>query len=152
MTPVERHINFPTAVLCAGPVGVYFAYGLEIEGNAEAGLARVRATDADGRPMLFSILVDLNELSPLRRICTTPNGAGVLPVGGGTSISGCDEEGQLMMKVQSTLEIERDSLGVLVLVPGPEIPWSLGVPPGWVNEFLALLEGCASGAALAAVA
>lgn len=152
MMPVEHRLRFPAAVLCAGPVGVFFAYGLEIEGNVEAGLARLRATDAGGRPMIFSVLVDLNGLPHLRRICTMPNGAGILPVSGGTSVSGCDENGILMMKVQETLEIERDSLGVLVLAPGPEIPWSLGVPPGQVGEFLSLLEECVAGAALVAVA
>src|SRR5664280_1351514 len=119
MMLVERHLRFPTAVLCAGPAGVFCTYGLEIEGNAEAGLARVRAIDADGHPLPCTILVDLHEL---------PHGVGVLPVGGRTSVSGCDEDGHLMLRVQATLEIERDSLGVLVWAPGPDIPWSLGVP------------------------
>ena len=102
--------------------------------------------------LMFTVLVDLNALSHLHRICTVPDGAGMLPVAGGTSVSGCDEEGLLMLKVQSTLGIEHDSLGVLVLAPGPEIPWSLGVPPDRVNEFLAALEDCTAGAALVAVA
>ena len=152
MMLVERHLRFSSAVLCAGPAGVFFAYGLAIEGNAEAGLARVRALDAGDHPLPFTVLVDLRHLSLLRRICTASDGAGVLPVGGETSISGCDEDGQLLLRVQSTLEIERDSLGVLVLVPGPAIPWSLGVPADRVNDFLAALEDCTAGAALAAVA
>jgi hypothetical protein len=152
MMLIERHLRFPSAVLCAGPSGVFFAYGLEIEGNAEAGLARVRAMDADGHAVVNSVLVDLNELPHLRRICATPNGAGVLPVGGGTSVSGYDEDGFLMMKMQATLGIECDSLGVLVLVPGPDIPWSLGVPPECVNSFLSLLEDCTGRTLLAEVA
>lgn len=152
MMIIERQISFSTAVLCAGPAGVFFAHGLEIEGNPEAGLARVRAVEADGSPMVYSVIVDLNRLSQLRRICSTPDGAGILPICGGTSVSGCDEAGVLVMKVQSTLEIERDTLGVLVLAPGPDISWSLGVPSDKVGEFLAVLEGCTAGAALAAVA
>ena len=143
MMHVERHLRFPAAVLCAGPAGVFFTYGLEIEGNAEAGLARVRAIDADGHPLPFTILVDLHEL---------PHGVGVLPVGGRTSVSGCDEDGHLMLRVQATLEIERDSLGVLVWAPGPDIPWSLGVPADGVQEFLGALEDCVAGAVVAAVA
>jgi len=152
MMLVERHLRFSSAVLCAGPAGVFFAYGLAVEGNVEAGLARVRAMDVGAHPLPFTVLVDLHHLSLLRRICTASDGAGVLPVGGETSVSGWDEEGHLMLRVQSTLEIERDSLGVLVLVPGPAIPWSLGVPAEGVNDFLAVLEDCTAGAALAAVA
>jgi hypothetical protein len=152
MMLIKRQISFSTAVLCAGPAGVFFAHGLEIEGNPEAGLVRVRAVEADGSPMLYSVIVDLNGLSLLRRICSSPSGAGILQVGGGTSVSGCDEEGVLMMKVQSTLEIERDTLGVLVLAPGPDIPWALGIPADNVEDFLASLADCAAGAALSAVA
>ena len=152
MMLVERHLRFSSAVLCAGPAGVFFAYGLAVEGNAEAGLARVRAMDAGDRPLPFTVLVDLHHLSHLRRICSRSDGAGVFPVGGETSISGWDDEGHLMLRVQSTLEIEHDSLGVLVLAPGPAIPWSLGVAADRVNDFLAALEDCTAGAALAAVA
>ncbi len=152
MMLVERHLRFPTPVLCAGPAGAFFTYGLEIAGNPEAGLARLRAVDADGHPSPFTVLVDLRELAPLRRICTAPAGVGVLAVGGGTSVSGCDESGHLMLCEQAILQIERDSLGVLVLAPGPDIPWSLGVPADQVNDFLGALEDCAAGAALAAVA
>jgi hypothetical protein len=151
MMLVERQLRFSSAVLCAGPAGVFFSYGLQIVGNAEAGLARVRAMDAGG-PLPFTVLVDLRHLSHLRRIATAPASAGVLPVGGETSVSGCDEDGHMMLRVQCTLEIEHDSLGVLVLAPGPAIPWSLGVPADSVNEFLAALEDCTAGAALAAVA
>src|SRR5271165_6283050 len=140
MMLVERHLRFSAPVLCAGPAGAFFTYGLEISGNLEAGLARIRAVDADGRPAPFTILVDLRELAHLRRICTAPTGVGVLPVRGGTSISGSDENGHLMLCEQATLGIERDSLGVLVLAPGPGIPWSLGVPADQVNDFLAALE------------
>jgi hypothetical protein len=152
MMHVERHLRFSAAVLCAGPAGVFFTYGLESEGNAEAGLARVRAIDADGHPLPFTILVDLHELPHLRRICVAPDGVRVLPVGGRTSVSGCDEDGHLMLRVQATLEIERDSLGVLVWAPGPDIPWSLGVPADGVREFLGALEDCVAGAVVAAVA
>lgn len=152
MTLVERRLRFSSPVLCAGPAGVFFAYGLAVEGNAEAGLARVRAMDAGSHPLPFTVLVDLRHVSLLRRICTTSAGSCVIPVGGETSISGCDEDGHLMLRVQSTLEIEHDSLGVLVLVPGPAIPWSLGVPPDRVGDFLAALDDCTAGAALAAVA
>ena len=81
MMLVERHLRFPTPVLCAGPAGAFFTYGLEIAGNPEAGLARLRAVDADGHPSPFTVLVDLRELAPLRRICTAPAGVGVLAVG-----------------------------------------------------------------------
>jgi hypothetical protein len=146
----ERRLQFPSAVLCAGPSGVFFSFGIEVEGNAEAGVARVRATDADGRPLPFTVLVDLHELTHLHRICAEPEAAGVLPVAGGTSISGCDEEGHLMLRVQSVLAVERDSLGVLVLTPGPDIPWSLGVSGGILHDFLAALDDCVAGAVLAA--
>ena len=152
MMLVERHLRFPTPVLCAGPAGAFFTYGLEIAGNAEAGLARIRAVDADGHLSPFTVLVDLHELTHLRRVCTAPAGVGVLPVAGGTSVSGCDQDGRLMLCEQATLEIEHDSLGVLVLAPGPDIPWSLGVPADQVKDFLAALEDCAAGVALAAVA
>jgi hypothetical protein len=152
MMLVERYLRFSTPVLCAGPAGAFFTYGLEIAGNAEAGLVRLRAVDADGHPSPFTVLVNLHEFEHLRRICTAPAGVGVLPVGGGTSVSGCDKGGHLMLCEQATLEIERDSLGVLVLAPGPDIPWSLGVPADQVNDFLAALEACTVGAALAAVA
>jgi hypothetical protein len=136
MMLVERHLRFSTPVLCAGPAGAFFTYGLEIAGNAEAGLARLRAVDADGHPSPFTVLVNLHEFEHLRRICAAPAGVGV----------------HLMLCEQATLEIERDSLGVLVLAPGPDIPWSLGVPADQVNDFLAALEDCTVGAALAAVA
>jgi hypothetical protein len=152
MMLVERHLRFPTPVLCAGPAGAFFTYGLEIAGNAEAGLARIRAVNADGHLSPYTVLVDLSDLAHLRRICTAAAGAGILPIGGGTSVSGCDEGGRLMLREQSTLEIEHDSLGVLVLAPGPAIPWSLGVPPDMVNDFLGALEECTVGAALVAVA
>jgi hypothetical protein len=152
MVLVERHLHFPTPVLCAGPAGAFFTHGLEIAGNAEAGLARLRAVDAEGHPSPFTVLVDLGDLAHLRRICTAAAGAGILPVGGSSSVSGCDEGGRLMLCEQSTLEIEHDSLGVLVLAPGPDIPWSLGVPPDKVEDFLRALEDCTAGAALAAVA
>jgi hypothetical protein len=86
MMHVERHLRFPAAVLCAGPAGVFFTYGLEIEGNAEAGLARVRAIDADGHPLPFTILVDLHELPPLRRICVAPDGVRMLVLAPGPDI------------------------------------------------------------------
>ena len=148
----QRHFHFPSGVLCAGPSGVFFSFGIEIEGNAEAGVARVRATDADGRPLPFTVLIDLHELAHLRRICAGPASAAILPVAGETSIAGCDEDGHLMMRVQSVLAVERDSLGALVLAPGPGIPWSLGVHGDTVDEFLAALDDCTAGAALAAVA
>jgi hypothetical protein len=131
---------------------VFFSFGIEVEGNAEAGVARVRATDADGRPLPFSVLVDLHELTHLRRICAGPANAAILPVAGETSVSGCDEDGHLVMRVQSVLAVERDSLGGLVLAPGPGIPWSLGVHADTVDQFLALLEDCTAGVSLAEVA
>ncbi len=148
----ERHLRFSSPVLCARPGGVFFAYGLDVEGDAGAGLAQLRATDANGHPSPFTVLVDLHELSSLRRICLAPDGIGTLPVGGGPSVTDCDEDGRLTLRTQSTLELERDSLGVLVLAPGPAIPWSLGVPAGQVREFLAAVEACATGPALAVVA
>ncbi len=148
----QKHLHFPSGVLCAGPSGVFFSFGIEVEGNAEAGVARVRATDADGRPLPFSVLVDLRELTCLRRICAGPATAAIIPVAVGTSISGCDEDGHLMMRVQSVLAVERDSLGGLVLAPGPGIPWSLGVHGDTVEEFLASLDDCTAGVPLAAVA
>jgi len=148
----QHHLRFPAGVLCAGPAGVFFAFGVEIEGNAEAGVARVRATDAAGRPLPFTVLVDLQELPRLHRICATPGAEAILPVAGGISVSGCDGEGHLVMCVQSALGVERDSLGVLVLVPGPDIPWTLGVHAETVAGFLAALDDCIAGAALAAVA
>ena len=145
----QRRLHFPSAVLCAGPVGVFFAFGIEVEGNAEAGVARVRATDAEGRPLPFTVLVDLHELAHLHRVCAVPGAEAVFPVAGGTSISGCDEEGNLVMCVQSVLQVEQDSLGVLVLAPGPDIPWTLGVHAETVAEFLAALDDCTAGASLA---
>jgi len=152
MMLVERHLRFSIPVLCAGPGGAFYAHGLEIACNTEEGLARLRAVDADGRPSRYTVLVALRELAQLRRICTRPDGAGVLPVDGGASVTGCDADGHLMLCEQATLEIEHDSLGVLVLAPGPNIPWSLGVPAGQVDDFFAALEDCTAGATLAAVA
>jgi hypothetical protein len=148
----ERRLHFPSAVLCAGPAGVYFAFGLEVEGNAEAGLARVRALDAEGNPLPFTVLVDLHHLLNLRAVGTARETEALLPVTGGTSVLGCGEDGQLILRVQTTLQIERDSLGVLVLAPGPEIPWTLGVHAGRVGEFLSVLDECAAGVAGVAVA
>jgi hypothetical protein len=148
----QHHLRFPSAVLCAGPTGVFFSSGIDVEGNPEAGVARIRATDGDGRPLPFTVLVDLHELPHLQRICAEPGSEAALPVAGGTSVSGCDEEGHLVLRVQSVLSIERDSLGVLVLAPGPDIPWTLGVHADAVQEFLAMLGDCIAGAPLAAVA
>jgi hypothetical protein len=148
----ERRLQFPSAVLCAGPAGVYFAFGLEIEGNAEAGLARVRALDGEGRPMPFTALVDLRHRANLRAICAKPDAEAIYPVGGGTSVVGCGEDGRLILCLQTTLQIERDSLGVLVLAPGPNIPWTLGVHPARVGDFLAALDECTAGVAAVAVA
>ena len=148
----QRHLHFPSAVLCAGPAGVYFAYGLEIEGNAEAGLARVRALDAEGHPRPFTVLVDLHHLLNLRVVGTARETEALLPVAGGTSVLGCGEDGRLILRVQTTLQVERDSLGVLVLAPGPDIPWTLGVHAEQVGEFLAALDECAAGVAGVAVA
>lgn len=148
----ERRLHFPSAVLCAGPAGVYSAFGLEIEGNAEAGLARVRALDAEGRLLPFTVLVDLRHLLKLRVVGAARETEAVLPVAGGTSVLGCDEDGRLILRVQTLLQVARDSLGVLVLAPGPDIPWTLGVHAGRVGEFLAALDECAAGVAGVAVA
>jgi hypothetical protein len=152
MILVQHRLRFPAAVLCAGPAGVFFASGIDVEGNPGAGIARMRATDTDGRPFPFSVLVDLRELPRLRRICETRGADATLPVAGGTSISGCDEEGNLVMRVQGTLSVERDSLGVLVLAPGPDIPWTLGVHADAVDPFICALEDCVACAPIAAVA
>ena len=141
----ERRIRFPAAVLCAGPAGVYFASGVEIEGSAEAGLARVRALDPEGQRLAFTVLLDLRHLVSLRLAATAGRPELVLPVGGSTCAAGCDEQGRLILRVQSTVQVERDSLGVLVLAPGPEIPWTIGIHAAHVDEFLSVLEECASG-------
>jgi hypothetical protein len=148
----ERRLNFPSAVLCAGPAGVYFAFGVEIEGNAEAGLARVRALDAEGSPLPFTVFVDLRHRLNLHVVGTARETEAMLPVAGGTGVLGYGEDGRLILCVQTTLQVERDSLGVLVLAPGPDIPWTLGVHAGRVKEFLAALDECAAGVAGVAVA
>jgi hypothetical protein len=148
----ERRLHFPSAVLCAGPAGVYFAFGLEIEGNAEAGLARVRALDAEGIPLPFTVLVDLRHRLNLRVVGTARETEAMLPVAGGTSVLGCGEDGRLILCVQTALQVERDSLGVLVLAPGPDIPWTPGVHAGQVQAFLAVPDECAAGVPGVAVA
>jgi hypothetical protein len=148
----ERHLHFPSAVLCAGAGGVYFAHGVEIKGNAEAGLARIRALDDEGQPLPFTVLMDFRHLARLRHVCAGRESGAVLPVTGGTSVTGVDQDGHLVLRVQTTLAVECDSLNVLVLAPGPEIPWTLGVPAERVAEFLAALEECTAGVSAIAVA
>jgi hypothetical protein len=145
----ERRLRFSSGVLCAGSAGVYFAHGVEIEVNAEAGLARVRAVDASGRPLPFTVLVDSRHLAHLRAVAAGRESEAVLLVEGGTSVTGIDETGHLALRVQTSLEIECDALGVLVLAPGPGIPWTIGIPADAVAPFLSALAGCAAGASTA---
>ena len=143
MMLLQRRIRFPNAVLCAGPAGVYFASGVEVEASVEAGLARVRALDNDGQFLPFTVLVDLHHVVGLRMAALRSTET-VLPVGGATCAAGCDDQGTLILRVQSTLQVERDSLGVLVLAPGPDMPWTIGLHAAAVDEFLALIGECAA--------
>jgi len=152
MTILERKIRFPSAVLCSGPVGVYFASGVEIEGNAEAALARMRPLDIAGNMLPYSALIDLRHLLRLHAVCAGFGGEDVLPVAGSTSVSGSDAEGRLALRVQNNLGVERDSLGVLVLAPGPDIPWTLGIHPSSIEEFIEALTECAASQSGRAVA